>query len=323
MPLIYRKRVMACQHETTIGTAETLTAADGVYNAYDVTIQPEFVIHERMAQGSYSMLSHSIGQQIGVATFKTELWSGGDSNPTWAQTLLNACGFKEATTVWSPTTTSPLAFDTNIATTIAAGSSTLTLGVFEDGLFKSIAGAMGDVRFVFTSGAPVVAEWTFRGVWQAVVDATLIAPTYPTDLSVQWRNTTMTFGGATVACPDNLEINVGNEVFVRPCPTTSQAVVASHINGRKVTGQYDSESYTEAAGAIDDYDLFLTQGMELPLSVTAENGTGKITWAMPKAQRTNVQEGDRSGIQQDTVSFNANRSADAGDDELTITFDAV
>lgn len=318
MPLITRKRVLAVQQEAVIGTAEALTAPDGVYNVYDLSIQPEFTIHERQAQGSYSMLSHSIGRRAGVATFKTELWTGGATNPTWT-TLLNACGFKETSLVWAPTTSTPLIYNTSVAITIAAGSSTLTIGVFEDGLFKSISGAMGDVKFLFKSGEPVVADWTFRGVWQAVVDAAIIAPTYPTDLSTAWKSTTATIGSVTIGCPDNLEISLNNDVFVRPCPTTTQGVIAAHINGRKIGGQYEAESHTEAQTGPDDYDLFLAGTQEV-FTVNCTNAAGKITFAMPKAQRTNVQEGDRSGIQQDTVTFNANKSAAAGDDELTITF---
>ena len=70
------------------------------------------------------------------------------------------------------------------------------------------------------------------------------------------------------------------------------------------------------------YDVFgkWLAGTEEALSIVLDDGTDVITFSAPKLQRTNVQEGDRSGLQIDDVSFACNPSS--GDDEFTIAFSA-
>ena len=57
MPLLKRRRVLAAKVEATSGTAETLTSAEGAFNAYDVMIQPEIDKEPREIQGSFGSLA--------------------------------------------------------------------------------------------------------------------------------------------------------------------------------------------------------------------------------------------------------------------------
>ena len=67
MPLLKRRRVFAAKVETTIGTAESLTGAEGVYNAYNVMIQPKISMTPRESQGGFGMLTSVPQGLAGVA----------------------------------------------------------------------------------------------------------------------------------------------------------------------------------------------------------------------------------------------------------------
>jgi hypothetical protein len=97
MAILKRRRVLAAKIEVTSGTAETLTSAEGVFNAYDVMIQLDIDMESREGQGSFGTLAAVPGGYKGKATFKTDCgWDGSVTEPTWADTFLPACGWVKA-----------------------------------------------------------------------------------------------------------------------------------------------------------------------------------------------------------------------------------
>jgi len=65
-------------------------------------------------------------------------------------------------------------------------------------------------------------------------------------------------------------------------------------------------------------------GTEQALSIVLDSpGNSTITIAVPKAQVTNVQEGERSGIVTDDVTLSCNKNAANIDQDVTITFVAT
>ena len=82
-------------------------------------------------------------------------------------------------------------------------------------------------------------------------------------------------------------------------------------------GTIDPESSLVATK--DPYTEWLARD-EAALSVIFDDNIDLITIAAPKLQFSNIQEGERGGNQIDQIDFVCNRSAAAGDDELTITF---
>jgi len=309
MSLLKRVRVLAAKIETTSGTAESLAAADCDFNAFDIDIQANIDFNQRPSQGSFSHLPGTLGPRGGTLSFKTELHGDGAAGtPEWASTLLPACGFVESTGTFSPTTEAP-----------GSNVKTVTVGVYENGLLKTLRGAAGNCKLIFPSGQPVMLEWTFRGVWQAPTDTAIIAPTYPTILPLRFANATLTLGGSSFGCLSNLEIDMGNNVILRECatPSDSSGYEAALITDRRVVGSMDPETVLVATN--DHYGKWLS-GSEEALNVVLTDGTDTITVNAPKTQRTNIQEGDRNGIQTDQIEFQCNKSAAAGDDELTIDF---
>lgn len=309
MSLLRRRRVLAAKIESTSGTAETLANADAAFNAFDVEIQLNAEQLERDGQSAFSPLPSVPGPRAGTLTFKTELFGDGAAGvPGWASTLFPACGYTVSTGTFSPTTEAP-----------GSNVKTLTMAVYEDGLKKTIRGAAGTWRLVGEAGKIVMIEWTFTGVWQAPVDAALLTPTYPTIKPLRFVSTAFTLGGSAIPCVNSISIDTGNTVILRPCPTPTDAsgYETALITSRKPMLTIDPEAQLVADN--DFYGDWLDSS-EQAFSLELTDGTDTITIAAPKAQHRPPQESERSDLQVETLEFQLNRSAAAGDDELTIDF---
>ena len=211
MSLLRKQRVLAAKAETTIGTAETLTASEAAFNIYNAEIQATVEHDERQSQGSFSQQSSIPGPRMGTVTFTTYLEPEGSGDvPGWASTFLPGVAMVDSSGTFSVTTEAP---NTNVKT--------LTIGIYEDGKKKSIAGAMGNVVITCTAGKIIQFDWTFQGVWQDVVDATILAPTYPTPKPLRWASATYTLGGASIGNTQTLTFDLGNEVIMVPDATTA------------------------------------------------------------------------------------------------------
>lgn len=309
MTLLKRVRVLAAKIESTSGTAETLSASDAAFNAFDVDIQPDIEFHERQSQGSMSHLPGTLGGRGGTLTFKTELFGDGAAGtPGWASTLLPACGFVESTGTFSPTSEAP-----------GSNVKTLTMAVYENGLRKMLRGSAGSFKMNLVAGRSVMIEWTFRGAYQAVTDTAIPAPTYPTISPLRFANSTLTVGGSATGTMESVVIDIGGQVVLREDATASDSsgYAAAIVSNRRVTGTMNPESRLVATE--DVFGEFLS-GTENALNIALTDGTDTITINAPKMQRTNVGEGERNGIQVDNIEFQCNKSAAAGDDEITIDF---
>lgn len=307
MPLLTRKTVFAAKTEGTIGTPETLAAADGGFNAYEVLIQPNIDTIEREAQGGFNRLASVPGARGGTATFKTEISYNGVSDPSWASTLLPACGWVGAASVYTPKSSAP--GSDNVTT--------LTIGAYVDGEFRSIAGAMGTFRIVLTSGQLAMIEWEFQGVWQEPSAVSLIAPTYPTDSPIRFAGTDVTYNSVSM-CVQELTVDAGNNLVLRECSDTDAGYKSAIVTDRfpKITANPESV----ASGTQDRYGDWLaqTQGA-LAFSLPAPSST-TIDFSIPKAQILNCQQGDREKIVIDEIEFGAHKDGATNDQELSITF---
>ena len=136
MPLLKKKRVLAAATETTAYTAETLVAGDALFDAYDVMIQASIEGGQREAERVFGTRAAPGGARGGTATFKVDLkWDGTATLPNWATILVPACGYVNATGTLTPRSEAP-----------GANVKTLTLGSYQDGMFKQLVGAAGTFR---------------------------------------------------------------------------------------------------------------------------------------------------------------------------------
>lgn len=308
--LLKKRQTIAAKVETTIGTPETLNAATGVFNAYDISIQGDITVEQREGQGGFDMLAGVAGTRKGTMTFKTDVeWDGTSTDPVWASTLLAGCGFVGSSNVYTPRSEGP-----------GSNVKTLTIGVYEDGVYKVLAGAMGNFKLFMPSGKKCYIEWTFDGAWQAVTDAALITPTYPTDTIVRFAGATVTYDSIDL-CVAQMTLDAGNTVVMRECPDEDSGFKSAIVTERYPVIEADPEATLVATD--DPYGSWLS-GDEAALAVTLSGPTtSTIGITVPKAQIFNVQEGDRDKIMIDNITWRCNKNGTTQDQCVSITFTAA
>lgn len=301
---------MAAKVETTIGTAESLTGAEGAYNAYDLMIQATIPVDQREAQGSFNYLSGVPGARMGKATFKTDMgWDGTATLPTWATVLMAGCGYVNSSGTITPRSEAP-----------GSNVKTLTIGGYVDGLFKSIAGSVGNFKIVCPSGKQCLIEWEFTGVWQGPTDVALIAPTYPTALPIRYSTATTTFNSVAM-CVQQFTFDAGNEVILRECASTAAGYISGLVVNRYPKANANPESVLVATQ--DRFGIWLAP-TEAALSVTLDTPTNSsLVITAPKAQITNLQEGERNKLVTDEVEWMFNKNGATADQEVSLVFTAA
>lgn len=308
MPLLKRVRTIAAKVETTPGTAESLTASEGAFNAYDIEINAAIEVEQREGQASFDYLSGVAGQRMGTMTFSTDLgWDGTVTMPTWASVLLPGCGVVESSQVYTPRSEAP-----------GSNVKTLTLGVYENGLLKTLAGAVGNFRIVLPTGRMARMEFEFQGVWQAPTDTSIIAPTYPTALPLR-------FASAAAVTYDSVDLKIesmtwdaGNQIKMIEDATTASGLCYGIVTDRQTRITANPES--ELVATRPDYADWIGD-VEAALAVTLDGPSDStIALSAPKAQIINVQEGDRDGLQIDDIEWAANKNGANLDENFSITF---
>lgn len=308
MPLLRRRAVFAAKVEGTIGTAESLTGAEGAFNARDFTIQPNVPITRREGQGGFNYLPGIAEGMQGTCTVTMDMAYDGTTVPTWASVLLPACGWVQTTGVFSPLSEGP---GTNVKT--------ITIGHYKDGKRALLSGAMGTFKIMAPTGKMASIEFTFTGKYSTnETDTALIAPTYPTTLPLRVAAGALTWNSVAL-CTSNVEVDAGNSVIMRECmnATDRSGFVSAIVTNRQPVITADPES--ELVATQDRDALWLThspQAFSMQIGVT---GTS-ITIAAPKAQLENKQQGNRNDMMTDDLTWLATKGS-AADTELTITFD--
>ena len=305
--LLLKKTVLGGKIESTIGTAETLAAADCTINAYNVVINPETEVEQREGQGGFGKLASIPGARRGRATFSVDLAYDGSTVPVWCSTYLPACGLVLSTATYKPRTEAP-----------GSNVKTATIAAFIDGVRRQIYGAVGNARFILPTGRMGRIEFDFQGVYSDESDVAIPS-------SINYVNTLplRVAGGATSwassnICLESATIDLGNVITARECSTSAAGIDSFVITDRniRVTGNPESKLIATQ----NRYGQFrdATEGI---LSFTiAGPTTSTVVFSMPKAQIVAKPMGDRNGIMIDQIEWQANKNVDTADEELSFTF---
>lgn len=299
--LVTRTRVLAAKIEGTPGTLEALTATEAAWNVFDTKIQQRTPMEARLKQGSFAQLPSVPGGRIGEVMFSMELY-GGSAAPTWATVFLAACGLG--------ITGGAYVVDKRPPEATGSTAKTISIGVYENGIVKKLAGCMGNVVFHFVAGMIVRAEFTFRGVWQAPSDVAILAPTYPTDSPLRFVSSTFTIGSWNPTLQE-LTLDVGNEVYLREDASKASGFSSAVIGNRLPKLTINPEEDILATKNIWSEWLANT---EAALSFTAAAGSDDVTVTESKLQFIDPQEADREGLQVNEIACELHA------DDLTLTF---
>jgi hypothetical protein len=308
--ILFRDAVLAAKIETTIGTAETLAAADAAMNIFNPSIVPSITFQQREGQGGFGMLA-SVPEGYGATcTFRTYLeWDGTATEPLWADTFFPACGWVKTGQVYSPRTEAP---GTNVKT--------LTIGLYRGTTRVLLTGCMGSFVVTLPTNKPAYIDWTFTGVYQGRTDVTKLTPTYPTDPALRFAGGLAELNDVNL-CISTATINSGNNVILRECPTTEAGYISALVTNRVPTVTLDPEAVTVASQ--DRWGAMLARTeWALELDVGGP-GTSQIEFNAPRAQIVNNSETDRAGQVADSLELQCNRNGSTQDQELTITFTAA
>ncbi len=312
MPLLSRKSVFAAKVEGTVGTAEALTGAEGVYNALNFEIQPNIGMTRREGQGGFNYLPSIPEGMMGTCKLKHEMSYNGTALPAWASVLLPACGWVvnggSAPFIFSPTTEAP-----------GSNVKTITIGHYIDGKLKLLSGAMGTFKMVFETGKVGYIEFTFTGKYSTnETDTALIAPTYPTTLPMRFAVGAATWNSVALRT-SKLEVDAGNSVIMRESvdATDRSGYLSALVTDRVPVITGDPESLLVAT---QDRDAHWLSSLPYALSITIGASGSSIVVAAPKAQLENKQQGNRNKMATDDLTWLATTGS-AVDTELTITFD--
>jgi hypothetical protein len=309
-PLLSRKIVFAAKIETTPGTAETIGATEGVFNAYNIVLNPTPGFTERPGQGGVGRRSSIVEGHTGEMTFRTEIGYNGSDIPTWASVLLPACGMVNTNGTFNPVFEAP-----------GANVKTLTLAAYLDGKRRTLRGASGTFQAVFETGKLAYIDWTFTGIWNGETDTALIAPNYPdgeTPLRVSGGSTTF---NSVNACCRQITFNINNTVVGLECNDNTNNVSGFHyflITDRNPTITGDPISRL-VAGQDRNGMMFGSTEAAFVVSIAAPNASA-ITLTAPKAQLLSNSMGDRDGMMIDQLQWQCNRNGDAQNQEFSLVF---
>lgn len=298
--LLTRKCLVGATQESTSGTPATVSAALANTSVYDAKLEPLdfFADGARAPDGHYlGEVAAVVGKTLGQLTFRQHVRHGDQFLP-----LLTGAGFKLATGVYAPTSS-------------FADRKTWTLALWEDGRKKLIYGACADLRLEWTNGGPLLASWTWTGIWSAPTDEAMPAqaPSTHTTTIHRARGATLTLGGAALPMTSRGQVALGNEVVEREDITAAAGVLHMYIAARRPRITLDPEARSVANGAPFAALLAMTEAALALVFTDAAANT--LTIAAPKAQRRGVKDGDRGGRRVDEVELGCNASS--GDDELT------
>lgn len=308
MPLLRRKSVFAAKVETTIGTAESLTASEGAFNAMDFTIQPNVAMTRREAQGGFNYLPSMPEGMTGTCSIKHELTYNGTDVPSWASVLLPACGWVASGAVFTPRTEAP-----------GSNVKTLTIGHYKDGKRSLLSGAMGTFVITLETGKTAYITFTFTGKYSSnETDTALIAPTYPSVLPLRFAVGAITYNSVAL-CTASVTVDAGNSVIMRECVDSSDrsGYKSALVTNRAPVITANPESVLVAT---QDLDALWLASTPQALSIQVGASGSSITISAPKAQLENKQQGNRSDMLSDDLTFLASAGSSV-DTELSITFD--
>jgi hypothetical protein len=312
MALLARKTQLAAKAEGTKGTAESLAAADADVLAEDVNFDrsPEELVRNPL-RATLSPYVSIPGPQLATITCRCEMKGSGtvDTAPAWGK-LLTGCGFKETV---NASTSVVYQVNSNDADT-----DTLTMGAYNDGHRRLMYGARGTVTFDLTANQLMYANFTFTGIFSDDSDTALLSPTYESTVPVKFYNASAAFSGGwtwSAFAFSAMNVDVGNEVVLRPNANATNGLEYAQIVNRNPTGTMDVDKVLVAT---EDLNSHLETPTTAALSVTLGSAAGNtLTFTAPAFQILSLPDANRDGISTYDMGFALRTSS--GDDEFVIT----
>lgn len=298
-PLLTRKKVIKVILEAEKGTKLAGTQAIMVF---DLAINPNAPYEERKGTGLYRGHKETgvLGERSGTCNFSVELRADTAAMEAGLAILLQACGLKQTVQVYQ-------------VHSVPGDDKCISIDVWEDGVKKGLAGAMGNVTFEGEAGKKMMCNFEFTGIWQAPIDEALpaFAPAvYP---AIKLQGGTFTLGGESIKV-GKFSLNMGNNVVMRGDVDGVGGIAHFAITDIDPVVSMDPEA--DLVAGYDFMGVWLA-GTEAAVSLAVTDGTNTATFVLAKVQTRELSQGDRDGIQIYELTGQCNH--DSGDDSVVLT----
>jgi hypothetical protein len=307
MPLLRHNAVLAIKVEVTEGSAVSPAAGDAIL-VFDPVFTPGIERHDRMpVAASLSPYNPISGKRQATMSFAVEIKGSGTAGtaPEWGPCLLG-CKMAEA-----------IAAGTSVTYTPASSSDdSYTLSLYEDGVLYKMWGARGTFTIDCIAGQPGRVNFVFTGADFSVDDASVLsgmsydATTPPAFLSAAFSIS------AYSAIIETLNLDIGNNVVLRPSANASSGNLSAYVASRMPKGTIDPEMVLVAT---EDFFADWRAGTLAAMTATIGASAGNIcTITAPKVAYREISPADRGGIRTQQINFDLTKNS--GDDELSIAF---
>lgn len=197
------------------------------------------------------------------------------------------------------------------------------LSLLQDGRVKRMHSARGNCRIVGTFAEICWLEFEFLGVPVDDADVALLSGiAYEDTVPAPFLNLqdTELADQDPADCYTSIEVNMNNQLVLRPCARASTGFISARINSREITATADPEA--QLVATVDMFSKLKT-GDVFPFVWTLGTNAGNIVeFNAPIAQLSNITQGDRDGILIDQLEMDLVQPAyDAGGDyeEFSLT----
>ncbi len=118
-------------------------------------------------------------------------------------------------------------------------------------------------------------------------------------------------------CTESVTVDAGNEIIMRECAGHASGIISAMVVNRKTTVTANPEMVLVATQ--DRHSQWLTPTPGILVITTGGTGENRLVITLPKAQLQNVQQGERSGMLTDELTWLATANDDP-DEEISIDF---
>ena len=200
------------------------------------------------------------------------------------------------------------------------GSDTsVTIVVNQDGFEHRALGCRGNVNLIYSAAAPVVAEFTFRGLLSTEAETTRSTPTgLPTTVPPRWIDSGSIIVGSLAATVENLNLNTNNNVFEQRASSalSGSGIVAIILTERTPGGSFDPEA--TRTDTHDFLSLFRSASESVLELNTGLDSGNRFTVTASRAVYKSVGWGDKTGLAIFNTDFQAYETS--ANDEMRISF---
>lgn len=165
-----------------------------------------------------------------------------------------------------------------------------------------LTGGKGTFSIAFEAGKPAYIDWTFRGLYAAVADATFsgISPTFLATKPPLLVSATATYS-AYAAIFNRLSLDLGNTISQRDDVLSPEGIKGYLITDRAPTGSLDPEALAEAT-----HPFWANWVAETVATISLAMGgsvTGNKFTLTAGVQATDINYGERNGMRVHNLAF--------------------